>query len=27
VALKEFLEAKWTGSGTAERLRHRKAAA
>ena len=27
VALKEFLEAKWKGSGTAERLRHRKAAA
>jgi uncharacterized protein YeaO (DUF488 family) len=27
VALKEFLEAKWKGSGRAERLRHRKAAA
>lgn len=27
VALKEFLETKWKGSGTAERLRHRKAAA
>jgi len=27
VALKEFLEAKWKGGGTTERLRHRKAAA
>ena len=27
VALKEFLETKWKGSETAERLRHRKAAA